>query len=89
VGFAVTSNFARKVLLDSPAVWTGIDAFYLDGRLAVVLNVPRGAGILVQRVAKNSLAAAFGLQAGRYRLKVEDQEIAQNLNPSPPPPLRL
>ena len=75
LGFALTSNCARKVLLDNPAIWTGIDAFYLDGRLAAVLNVPQGAGILVQRVAKNSPAAVLGLRAGQYSLKVEDQEV--------------
>jgi len=75
LGFALTSNCARKVLLDNPAIWTGIDAFYLEGRLAGVLNVPQGAGILVQRVAKNSPAAVLGLRAGQYSLKVEDQEV--------------
>jgi serine protease Do len=75
LGFAVTSNYARKVLLDNPAVWTGMDGLYVDGQLAALLNVPQGAGILVQQVAKNSPAAAFGLRAGRYRVKVDDQDV--------------
>jgi serine protease Do len=75
LGFAVASNFARKVLLDNPAIWTGIDGLYIEGHLAAVLNVPQRAGILVQRVAKHSPAAALGLQAGRYSAKVGDQQM--------------
>jgi serine protease Do len=75
LGFAVTSNFARKVLLDNPGLWTGFDGLYLDGNLAALLNVPQPAGILVQRVVKNSPAAALGLEAGRYPLKINDQNV--------------
>jgi serine protease Do len=75
LGFAVTSNFARKVLLDNPGLWTGFDGLYVDGKLAALLNVPQPAGILVQRVVKNSPAAALGLQAGHYPLKINDQEV--------------
>jgi S1-C subfamily serine protease len=75
LGFAVTSNFARKVLLEDPAIWTGFDGLYLHGHVAAVLNVPQRAGILVQRVVKNSPAAALGLRAGRYPMKIEDQEV--------------
>jgi serine protease Do len=75
LGFAVTSNFARKVLLDNPGLWTGFDGLYLDGKLASLLNVPQPAGILVQRVVKNSPAEALGLQAGRYPLKINDQNV--------------
>jgi serine protease Do len=75
LGFAVTSNFARKVLLDNPGLWTGFDGLYVDGKLAALLNLPQPAGILVQRVVKNSPAAALGLQAGRYPLKINDQNL--------------
>jgi len=75
LGFAVTSNYARKVLLDNPGLWTGFDGLYLDGHLAALLNVPQPAGILVQRVVKNSPAAALGLEAGRYPLKINSQNV--------------
>jgi S1-C subfamily serine protease len=75
LGFAVTSNFAQKALLKNPGIWTGYDGLYLDGTLAALLNVPQAAGILVQRVVKNSPAAALGLQAGHYPLKVNDRRV--------------
>jgi serine protease Do len=75
LGFAVTSNFARKVLLDNPGLWTGFDGLYVDGKLAALLNLPQPAGILVQRVVKNSPAAALGLQAGCYPLKINDHAV--------------
>src|SRR5713226_1903444 len=75
LGFAVTSNFARKVLLDNPGRWTGFDGLYVDGKLAALLNLPQPAGILVQRIVKNSPAAALGLQAGHYPLTINDKEV--------------
>jgi S1-C subfamily serine protease len=75
MGFAVTSDYARKVLLDSPAIWTGIDGHYVDDEVAALLNVPQRAGILVMRIAKNSPATALGLQAGKFRVKIHDQDL--------------
>jgi S1-C subfamily serine protease len=75
LGFAVTSNYARKVLLEKPNLWTGVDGLYVDGKLAALLNLPQRAGILVQRVAKSSPAGALGLRAGRYPLKFDDQTV--------------
>ena len=65
LGFAVTSNVVRRLMVDGRPFWSGLDGLLLEGRLAEVLNTPEGrSGLLVQQVAKNSLAEALGLKGG-------------------------
>jgi len=64
IGFAVTSNAAKEVLLDAPHIWTGISVVPLSGELARVLNVPQPAGLLVLHAAEDSPGAKMGLRAG-------------------------
>ena len=65
LGFAVTSNLARKLMLEEPSFWSGMEAVPVGGELAAALNVPDGAsGLLVQRVALLSPAQKLGLRAG-------------------------
>ena len=62
LGFAVTSNAARDLLLEQPSFWSGLEGYLLTGELAALLNVPQPAGVLVQRVAAQSPAADLGLE---------------------------
>lgn len=64
LGFAVTSNVARKLLLEDQRLWLGLEGWLLEGDLAQAFNVPQSAGLLVQSVAYGSLGAALGLREG-------------------------
>ena len=65
LGFAVTSNVARKLMLEQPPFWSGIEGVMLDETLAAILNVPgKRRGLLVETVAKGSPAARLGLRGG-------------------------
>ena len=64
LGFAVTVNTARNLLLDNKGVWTGMEGKILAGDIAKLFNVPQDAGLLVERVAQDSPAAKAGLQGG-------------------------
>src|SRR5262245_37863116 len=64
VGFAVTSNVARRLLLNKNSFWTGIDGYLLTNELARIFNVPQSAGVLVMRAADNSPASDLKLIAG-------------------------
>jgi serine protease Do len=64
IGFAVTSNAAREVLLDAPPIWTGVSVVPLSGELARLLNLPQPAGLLVLHAAEHSPGAQMGLRAG-------------------------
>ena len=64
VGFAVSSNVARQLLLNKKSFWTGIDGYLLTNDLARIFNVPQSAGLLVMRAADNSPASDLRLIAG-------------------------
>jgi S1-C subfamily serine protease len=75
LGFAVTSNTARRLLLEERAVWTGVDATVVSGDTARILNVPQSAGLLIQRVASDSAAAKAGLRGGTRRVTVDGAPV--------------
>lgn len=75
LGFATTSNIAKKLLLEEHAIWTGIQSSFLNGQLAEILNLPQKGGVLVERVAANSLGDKLGLQGGYFKTILEDKEF--------------
>jgi S1-C subfamily serine protease len=77
LGFAVTSNIARRLLLDEPSVWSGLHGYLLAGQAARAFNLPVGinAGLLVQRVASGSLADQLGVRGGSYVVTVANEEF--------------
>jgi serine protease Do len=64
LGFAVSSNTARSLLLEQRSLWSGIEGFWLSGGLAQALNLPQSAGLLVERIASHSPGSKLMLQAG-------------------------
>jgi S1-C subfamily serine protease len=75
VGFVITSNLARRVLLDDPSPWSGLDGVLIEGPMARALNLPQQAGILVESVAGGSPASAIGLQAGSLKAQIGGQSF--------------
>ena len=76
LGFVVTSNMARRLLLDEPSVWNGLDGYLLAGDLASAFNLPpRQSGLLVQRVAKGSPAEELGLRGGTLPVRIGDEHL--------------
>lgn len=75
LGFVVTSNLARSLVVDERTPWSGMEGFILSGDLARIFNLPQPMGLLVQKIAKGSLAARVGLRAGKYKAQIEDQEL--------------
>jgi S1-C subfamily serine protease len=70
LGFAVSANAARELLLERPAIWSGMAGYRLAGQLAGAFNIPQPVGILVQRVARGSIAERLGLQGGEIPVEV-------------------
>ena len=64
MGFAVTSNAAKKLLLEEKRIWSGIDGHLLTDEIAGILQLPQSAGALVQRVAEGSFAQNAGIKGG-------------------------
>lgn len=70
LGFATSINTAKEHLLNQNALWTGIELIPLDAPLAAALNVPQKIGLMVQRVANNSLGKKLGLVPGKIPVKI-------------------
>ncbi len=75
LGFVVTSNMARRLLLEQRSFWTGLSGYVLAGGLARVFNVPQPVGLLIQRVAKNSPAEHAGLRASTIPATIDGKTL--------------
>jgi S1-C subfamily serine protease len=75
LGFVVTSNTARRLLLEDPSLWSGLQGFVLEGDLARLFNVPQSTGLMVERVAADSPAGELGLRPGLVKLQVAGAEL--------------
>lgn len=75
LGFAVTSNTAKKLMLEKPPFYSGIDHIFVSGLLASALNIPQDGGLLVQEVAKDSIASKMGIQSGNIKINYHDNDI--------------
>jgi len=75
LGFVVTSNMARKEMLEKPPFWSGMDGFQLTGAWATIFNLPQSAGILVERVTAGSASAKIGLVPGSHKAQIEGQKL--------------
>jgi len=75
LGFAVTSNLARAVLLENPPPWYGLELMVVEGELARALNIPGTRALLVQRVATGSRAERLGLRPGTIRASIGGREL--------------
>src|SRR6185436_14134592 len=57
LGFVVTINTAKKLLLERPSFWSGLEGQALSDAEADLLNLPPGAtGFIVKTIAKGSPA---------------------------------
>lgn len=76
LGFAVTVNVARDLLIDAPPFWSGMELIRISGPMARILNLPEGrSGLLVQRVAKESPAARMGIRGGEYAATISGEKF--------------
>src|SRR6266850_4775804 len=64
LGFVVTINTAKTLLLERPSFWSGLDGRLISGPIAQILNLPQPTGYLVKSVARGSAGDAVGLIGG-------------------------
>ena len=76
LGFVVTINSARKLLVPRKVFWGALQGLLLTGDLAALLNVPAPAGFLVKTVAQGSMAWSMGLQGGDRVVTISGKEVA-------------
>jgi serine protease Do len=75
LGFVVTANKARKILIERHAFWSGLKTYFVSGDVARVLNLPQPTGLLVQQVARNSPAERLGLRGGTIPASLNGQSL--------------
>jgi len=76
LGFVVTINSARYLLVPRKVFWGALQGLLLTGDLAAIFNVPAPAGFLVKTVAQGSTAWNMGLQGGDRVVNIGGKEIA-------------
>ena len=76
LGFVVTMNTAKQLLLDKKSFWSGLEGVALSDRVADFLNLPpRAAGFIVKNVAKGSPADLMGLRGSNMIVPIAGQDI--------------
>jgi serine protease Do len=76
LGFVVTWNTARQLLLEKRSVWTGLEGEILTERQADILNLPPGVlGYLVKVVAKGSPTESMGIRGGDSTAVIDGRTI--------------
>src|SRR4029453_1212819 len=76
LGFVVTINTAKQLLLAQKSFWTGLEGQILSQDLADLLNVPpKLTGYLVKAAAKNSPGEAMGLRGGTKTITVDGEPV--------------
>ncbi|MBI1733922.1 MAG: trypsin-like peptidase domain-containing protein [Candidatus Rokubacteria bacterium] len=76
LGFVVTINTAKKLLLEHRSFWTGLEGRLLTQGLADILNLPPNAlGYLVKTVAAGSPAEMLGLRGGQTVAVIDGEPI--------------
>jgi serine protease Do len=76
LGFLVTINSARNLLVPRKVFWGGLLGTLLTGDLAAIFNVPASAGFLVKTVAQGSMASNMGLRGGDRIVTIAGKELA-------------
>jgi S1-C subfamily serine protease len=75
LGFVVSINTARQLLLERPSFWSGLDGRLISGPIAQILNVPQASGYLVKTVAKGSPGDALGLRGGAVLATIMGEQL--------------
>ena len=77
LGFVVTINTAKQLLLVRKSFWSGLEGEILSPELADLLNLPPGAGgYLIKSVAKGSPGDRVGLRGGTKLATIDGRQIA-------------
>ena len=75
LGFVVTSNTVKNLLVKPEPRMFGVDLMLLSGTMAEAFNLPQSGGFLVKQVVKNSVGGRIGLRGGDRVGIVDGQHI--------------
>ena len=76
LGFVVTLNTAKQLLLEKKSFWSGLEGLLLSDEQADLLNLPpRTSGYIVKTVAKDSPADQIGLRAATQVARISGEDV--------------
>jgi len=76
LGFVVTINTAKKLLLEKKSFWAGLEGQLLTDQQADLLNLPPGAtGYIIKTVAKDSPAEQLGLRGATMMVDMGGDQV--------------
>jgi serine protease Do len=75
LGFVVTINTAKRLLLERPSFWSGLEGHLVAGPIAQILNLPQPSGYLVKSVARGSAGDAVGLRGGAALATIMGEQL--------------
>ena len=76
LGFVVTLNTAKQLLLEKRSLWSGLEGVVLTDQVADLLNLPpRASGFIVKTVAKDSPADQIGLRGGTMLVNIAGLDV--------------
>jgi S1-C subfamily serine protease len=76
LGFVVTLNTAKQLLLERRSFWSGLEGLALTSELADLLNLPpNSSGFAVKTVAKDSPAEKLGIRPSNRIVKIGSDEV--------------
>ena len=75
LGFVVTANTVRKLLIERNRRFYGLDTVLLTGEMAEAFKLPQAGGFLVKQVVQGSLADQIGLRGGNRMGLVDGKPV--------------
>ena len=76
LGFVVTMNTAKQLLLEKKSFWGGLEGLMLSDDLADMLNLPpRTTGYIVKTVAKDSPGDLIGLRGAKQIVNIGGEDV--------------
>jgi S1-C subfamily serine protease len=75
LGFVVTTNTVRKLLIERNRRFYGLDTVLLTGDMAEAFKLPQAGGFLVKQVVQGSVADQIGLRGGNRMGLVDGKPV--------------
>ncbi|HEU5189346.1 MAG TPA: trypsin-like peptidase domain-containing protein [Methylomirabilota bacterium] len=75
LGFVVTANTVRTLLLEKNRRFYGLDAVLLTGEMAEAFKLPQAGGFLIKQVVKGTISDQMGLRGGARMALVDGKPV--------------
>ena len=78
IPYVITSNIVKDLLVGKEMIWEGMDLRSLTAASAKRYDLPQSSGLLVEKIAKKSALANFGVQKEDIILSANGIEVKDN-----------